>query len=149
MKFQWDSRSANLSTVRLTARESWAIRSSKASLLPGHRADFSRRDLWPAKACHRISVRTRAGRRSRAGAGLIRAATEPRHIPDLELEPNLFPSAQSDRAALGAGLVVYAEGRDMAAEAVNSIEFFRMNRAVKCALPSWLAKSWRLLGHTF
>jgi NADH:ubiquinone oxidoreductase subunit F (NADH-binding) len=52
-------------------------------------------------------------------------------ILDLELELNLF-RALSPTQALGAGLVVYAEGRDMAAEAVNSMEFYRNESCGKC-----------------
>lgn len=52
-------------------------------------------------------------------------------ILDLELELNLF-RALSPTQALGAGLVVYAEGRDMAAQALNSIEFFRNESCGKC-----------------
>jgi formate dehydrogenase beta subunit len=50
---------------------------------------------------------------------------------DLELELNLFRSL-SPTQALGAGVVVYAEGRDMAAEALNSIEFYRAESCGKC-----------------
>ncbi len=52
-------------------------------------------------------------------------------ILDLELELNLF-RALSPTQALGAGLVVYSEDRDMAAEAVNSVEFFRNESCGKC-----------------
>jgi len=52
-------------------------------------------------------------------------------ILDLELELNLF-RALSPTQALGAGLTVYAEGRDMAEEAVNSVEFFRNESCGKC-----------------
>jgi NADH:ubiquinone oxidoreductase subunit F (NADH-binding) len=52
-------------------------------------------------------------------------------ILDLELELNLF-RALSPTQALGAGLVVYAEGRDMAAQALNSIELFRNESCGKC-----------------
>ena len=52
-------------------------------------------------------------------------------ILDMELELNLF-RALSPTAALGAGLVVYAEGRDMVAEAVKSAEFFRNESCGKC-----------------
>lgn len=38
----------------------------------------------------------------------------------------------SPTKALGAGLIVYAEGRDMAEEAVNSLEFFRNESCGKC-----------------
>jgi NADH:ubiquinone oxidoreductase subunit F (NADH-binding)/NADH:ubiquinone oxidoreductase subunit E len=50
---------------------------------------------------------------------------------DLELELNLF-RALSPTQALGAGLVVYAEGRDMAEQALNSLEFFRNESCGKC-----------------
>jgi NADH:ubiquinone oxidoreductase subunit F (NADH-binding)/NADH:ubiquinone oxidoreductase subunit E len=52
-------------------------------------------------------------------------------IGHLELELNLF-RALSPTQALGAGLVVYAEGRDMAAQALSSIEFFRNESCGKC-----------------
>ncbi len=50
---------------------------------------------------------------------------------DLELELNLF-RALSPTQALGAGLTVYAEGRDMAEQAVNAVEFFRNESCGKC-----------------
>ena len=52
-------------------------------------------------------------------------------VLDLELELNLF-RALSPTQALGAGIVVYGEGRDMAVEAVNSMEFFRSESCGKC-----------------
>src|SRR5439155_14614146 len=52
-------------------------------------------------------------------------------ILDLELELNLFRGL-SPTQALGAGLVVYAEGRDMAEQAVNSLQFFRNESCGKC-----------------
>src|SRR2546421_5154076 len=52
-------------------------------------------------------------------------------ILDLELELNLF-RALSPTQALGAGLVVYADDRDMAEQAVNSLEFFRNESCGKC-----------------
>lgn len=52
-------------------------------------------------------------------------------ILDLELELNLF-RALSPTQALGAGLVVYAEGRDMVEETLNSLEFFRAESCGKC-----------------
>jgi NADH:ubiquinone oxidoreductase subunit F (NADH-binding)/NADH:ubiquinone oxidoreductase subunit E len=50
---------------------------------------------------------------------------------DLELELNLFRSL-SPTSALGAGVVVYAEGRDMMEQAVNSMEFYRNESCGKC-----------------
>ncbi len=58
-------------------------------------------------------------------------ATTELDILDLELELNLF-RALSPTAALGAGLVVYAEGRDMVGEAIKSLEFFRNESCGKC-----------------
>lgn len=52
-------------------------------------------------------------------------------ILDLELDLNLF-RALSPTQALGAGLVVYAEGRDMAQQALCSLEFFRNESCGKC-----------------
>jgi formate dehydrogenase beta subunit len=52
-------------------------------------------------------------------------------ILDLELELNLF-RALSPTQALGAGLTVYSEDRDMAEQAVNSVEFFRNESCGKC-----------------
>jgi NADH:ubiquinone oxidoreductase subunit F (NADH-binding)/NADH:ubiquinone oxidoreductase subunit E len=52
-------------------------------------------------------------------------------ILDLELELNLF-RALSPTQALGAGLVVYAEDRDMVDQAVNAMEFYRNESCGKC-----------------
>lgn len=52
-------------------------------------------------------------------------------ILDLELELNLF-RALSPTQALGAGIVVYAEGRDMVDQAVNAMEFYRNESCGKC-----------------
>jgi len=52
-------------------------------------------------------------------------------ILDLELELNLF-RAISPTQALGAGIVVYSQERNMAAQAVNSLEFYRNESCGKC-----------------
>ena len=62
--------------------------------------------------------------------GIDPASTE-LEICDLELELNLF-RALSPTQALGAGLVVYAEGRDMVDQAVNAMEFYRNESCGKC-----------------
>jgi NADH:ubiquinone oxidoreductase subunit F (NADH-binding) len=85
----------------------------------------------------------------KAGAGLPRNHTEKKEwqalaarrgfdpastemsILHLELELNLF-RAISPTQALGAGLVVYDERRDMLEEAVKSLEFFRNESCGKC-----------------
>ncbi len=65
-----------------------------------------------------------------ARRGFAPTATE-LDLLDLELELDLF-RALSPTAALGAGLVVYAEGRDMVGEAVRALEFFRNESCGKC-----------------
>ena len=52
-------------------------------------------------------------------------------VLDFELELNLF-RALSPTQMLGAGIVVYAEGRDLVREAVNATEFFRNESCGKC-----------------
>jgi formate dehydrogenase beta subunit len=52
-------------------------------------------------------------------------------ILDLQLELKVF-RAFSPTGMLGAGLAVYAEGRDMAEEATNSVEFYRNESCGKC-----------------
>jgi NADH:ubiquinone oxidoreductase subunit F (NADH-binding) len=52
-------------------------------------------------------------------------------ILDLELDLNLF-RALSPTQALGGGMVVYAEGRDMVEQTVNALEFFRNESCGKC-----------------
>jgi len=65
-----------------------------------------------------------------ARRGFDPASTE-LDILDLELELNLF-RALSPTQALGAGLTVYGEDRDMVEQAVNSVEFFRNESCGKC-----------------
>jgi NADH:ubiquinone oxidoreductase subunit F (NADH-binding) len=62
--------------------------------------------------------------------GFDPAATE-LDILDLELELNVF-RALSPTQMLGAGVVVYAEGRDMVHEAANALNFFRNESCGKC-----------------
>jgi formate dehydrogenase beta subunit len=52
-------------------------------------------------------------------------------VLDLELELALF-RALSPTAMLGAGLAVYAEGRDMAEQTANSVQFYRNESCGKC-----------------
>ena len=52
-------------------------------------------------------------------------------ILDMELELNVF-RALSPTQALGAGLVVYAEGRNMFDQAINAVEFYRNESCGKC-----------------
>ena len=52
-------------------------------------------------------------------------------ILDMELDLDVF-RALSPTHALGAGMVVYAEDRDMAEQAVNAMEFFRNESCGKC-----------------
>ena len=52
-------------------------------------------------------------------------------ILEFDLELNVFRGL-SPTQALGAGLVVYAEHRNMASEAVNSLQFFRNESCGKC-----------------
>lgn len=52
-------------------------------------------------------------------------------LMDMELELDLF-RALSPTHALGAGVIVFAEGRDMVEPAVNALEFFRNESCGKC-----------------
>ena len=86
--------------------------------------------LTAANGLPRDHVNNRAWQALAARRGFDPAATA-LDILDLELELNLF-RALSPTQALGAGLVVYAEGRDMVEQAVNSLEFFRNESCGKC-----------------
>jgi NADH:ubiquinone oxidoreductase subunit F (NADH-binding)/NADH:ubiquinone oxidoreductase subunit E len=52
-------------------------------------------------------------------------------ILDLEIDLSVF-RALSPTGAVGAGVIVYAEGRDMAEQAVNALEFYRNESCGKC-----------------
>ena len=69
--------------------------------------------------------------RKNSGSNVLLPNALATRILDLELELNLF-RALSPTQALGAGLVVYAEGRDMVEEAVNAMEFYRNESCGKC-----------------
>jgi formate dehydrogenase beta subunit len=61
----------------------------------------------------------------------IDPAADRMDLLDMELELDLF-RALSPTHALGAGLIVFAEGRDMVEPAVNALEFFRNESCGKC-----------------
>jgi len=77
--------------------------------------NLAKNDTWKAFAARR---------------GLAVDATE-LDILELELELNLF-RALSPTQALGAGIVAYSQERNMAVEAVNSLEFYRNETCGKC-----------------
>lgn len=102
----------------------------KAFAPSGPSGGFLPAKLTAARGLPRNHVENKTWQALAARRGFDPAATE-LDILDLELELNLF-RAISPTQALGAGLVVYAEGRDMVAEAVNSLEFFRNESCGKC-----------------
>jgi formate dehydrogenase beta subunit len=102
----------------------------KAFAPSGPSGGFLPAKLTPKAGLPRDHVNNKAWIELAKRRGFDPAATE-LDILDLELELNLF-RALSPTQALGAGLVVYAEGRDMLAEAVNSMEFYRNESCGKC-----------------
>ena len=86
--------------------------------------------LTAEKGLPRDHTKNKSWQELAARRGFDPAATE-LDILDFELELNFF-RALSPTQALGAGLCVYAEDRDMAEEAVNSVEFFRNESCGKC-----------------
>ena len=86
--------------------------------------------LTPGKGLPRDHTENKNWQALAARRGFDPASSE-LDILDLELELNLF-RALSPTQALGAGLTVYAEDRDMAEQAVNSVEFFRNESCGKC-----------------
>ncbi len=105
-------------------------RKLKALAPSGPSGGFLPATLTAARGLPRNHVENKTWQALAARRGFDPASTE-LDILDLELELNLF-RALSPTAALGAGMIVYAEGRDMVAEAVKSAEFFRNESCGKC-----------------
>ena len=105
-------------------------RKLKAFAPSGPSGGFLPAKLTPKAGLPRDHVNNKAWIELAKRRGFDPAAQE-LDILDLELELNLF-RALSPTQALGAGLVVYAEGRDMAAEALNSMQFYRNESCGKC-----------------
>jgi NADH:ubiquinone oxidoreductase subunit F (NADH-binding)/NADH:ubiquinone oxidoreductase subunit E len=102
----------------------------KAFAPSGPSGGFLPAKLTPKSGLPRDHVNNKAWIDLAKRRGFDPAATE-LDILDLELELNLF-RALSPTQALGAGLVVYAEGRDMVDQAVNAMEFYRNESCGKC-----------------
>ena len=102
----------------------------KAFAPSGPSGGFLPAKLTPKAGLPRDHVNNKAWQELAARRGFDPNAQE-LDILDLELELNLF-RALSPTQALGAGLVVYAEGRDMVDQAVNSMEFYRNESCGKC-----------------
>ena len=105
-------------------------RKLKAFAPSGPSGGFLPAKLTPRAGLPRDHVNNKAWIELAKRRGFDPAAQE-LEIVDLELELNLF-RALSPTQALGAGLVVYAEGRDMVEEAVNAMEFYRNESCGKC-----------------
>ncbi len=105
-------------------------RALKAFAPSGPSGGFLPAKLKEGAGLPRKHVENKAWKALAARRGIDPSANEI-DILDLELELNLFRSL-SPTAALGAGMVVYAEGRDLLAEAVKSLEFFRNESCGKC-----------------
>jgi NADH:ubiquinone oxidoreductase subunit F (NADH-binding)/NADH:ubiquinone oxidoreductase subunit E len=102
----------------------------KALAPSGPSGGFLPAKLTPKAGLPRDHVNNKSWQAIAARRGFDPAAQE-LDILDLELELNLF-RALSPTQALGAGIVVYAEGRDMAEQAVNALEFYRNETCGKC-----------------
>lgn len=105
-------------------------RALKAFAPSGPSGGFLPAKLSAGKGLPRDHANNKSWQALAARHGFDPAAVE-LDILDLELELALF-RAISPTQALGAGLVVYAEGRDMAEQAVNAMEFFRNESCGKC-----------------
>jgi formate dehydrogenase beta subunit len=102
----------------------------KAIAPSGPSGGFLPAKLTAAAGLPRDHVNNKAWQALASRRGFDPAANE-LDILDMELELDLF-RALSPTQALGAGMVVYAEGRDMAEQALNSTEFFRNESCGKC-----------------
>jgi NADH:ubiquinone oxidoreductase subunit F (NADH-binding) len=105
-------------------------RALKAIAPSGPSGGFLPAKLTAKAGLPRDHVRTENWQALAARRGFDPGATE-LDVLDLELELNLF-RALSPTQQLGAGIVVYAEGRDMVEEALNSMEFYRNESCGKC-----------------
>jgi len=105
-------------------------RALKAFAPSGPSGGFLPARLTAGKGLPRDLANNKAWQALASRRGLDPTGTEI-DILDLELELNVF-RALSPTQALGAGLVVYADHRDMAEQASNSLAFFRNESCGKC-----------------